>query len=109
MRPGAEGWAYGVVFDDKGSAYVHGVGGVVKMSKDGDVVSRAEGHYQRVLHSGGRPYLARCNQALVYNKNLKPLYTLDAVYSLAVEEGRIYVAGQSWEIHNRGARKRQCN
>ncbi len=97
-RPGEEGWPYGVVFDDEGSAYVYGPGGVVKMSKDGDVVSRAEGHYQRVLYSGGRLYLTRCNQLAVYDKNLKPLYTLetplDTVNGIAVEGGRIYLAGQ---------------
>jgi hypothetical protein len=53
---------------------------------------------QRVMYSGGRLYLARCNQLAVYDKNLKPLYTLetplDAVNGIAVEGGRIYVAGQ---------------
>lgn len=44
LKPGIRGGAYGVVFDEGGNAYVYGIGGVVKYSKDGKELAKAVGN-----------------------------------------------------------------
>jgi hypothetical protein len=79
LEPGIEGWAWGVVFDGEGNAYVYGNDGVVKYNKDGKELARATGFYAvGAAYVGERLYVVTSDYRLfVLDANLNKIDEVD--------------------------------
>jgi hypothetical protein len=111
LRPGVWGWAWGVVFDENGNAYVYGTDYVIKYSKDGKELARAaiSSAAEGAVYMDGKLYVVTLNYRLiVFDADLRKLDEVDltpeitkrvevgefgVIDRVAFDGGTIYVAG----------------
>jgi hypothetical protein len=111
LEPGIKGWASGVVFDENGNAYVYGTRYVIKYSKDGKELARANTGVEAegAAYVNSRLYVVTTDDRLiVFDADLRKLDEVDlrqeitirvevgefgAIDRVAFDGGTIYVAG----------------